>query len=342
MSFHRNHWLLLSTILFGFIALGTIVAIAPAYWVQLQAQTARTQSGIETLSEKEQRGLAVYIAEGCVACHTQQVRPIAMDSEWGRPSAPSDYVNLGGGMDLWRPYTPAVLGSARNGPDLSNIGNRQSSRTWQYLHLYNPRTVAKDSFMPAYPWLFNVTEKPDEDATIVHVPEPYGPKEGKVVPTEEGQALVAYLLSLKQSRQQTQSQSGASAGQSGSDQTKGKTKADTGTSNGLPPGGRLYGQKCASCHQDSGKGVPNVFPSLVGNSVVTAQDPQKHIMTVLEGAQGRTINGKKYPGPMPGFADQLSDAEIAAIVNHERTSWGNKAPTVTVEEVSAMRNKESK
>jgi len=36
---------------------------------------------------------------------------------------------------------------------------------------------------------------------------------------------------------------------------------------------------------------------------------------------------------MPAFATQLSDAEIAAVVDHERTSWGNTGPIVTPEEV---------
>jgi mono/diheme cytochrome c family protein len=40
---------------------------------------------------------------------------------------------------------------------------------------------------------------------------------------------------------------------------------------------------------------------------------------------------------MPAFKDILNDAEIAAIVNHERTSWGNAATTVTAADVAARR-----
>jgi cytochrome c oxidase cbb3-type subunit 2 len=40
---------------------------------------------------------------------------------------------------------------------------------------------------------------------------------------------------------------------------------------------------------------------------------------------------------MPGFADQLDDQEVAAVVNHERTSWGNSAPTVEPEDVKEIR-----
>ena len=43
------------------------------------------------MTEQEQRGLNVYVSEGCIGCHTQQVRNIEMDKTWGsRPSMPSD------------------------------------------------------------------------------------------------------------------------------------------------------------------------------------------------------------------------------------------------------------
>lgn len=335
MSFHRNHWLLFGTIFFGFIAIAIAIAIAPAYWVQVQT---RANQDVEPLSEEEKRGLGVYVSEGCVACHTQQVRPIEMDSPWGRPSARRDYANLGGTTKWWRPYAPAVLGSARIGPDLSNIGNRQSSEAWQYLHLYNPRAVVGDSIMPAYPWLFEVTDNPDEDATVVSVPEPYGPDEGKVVSTPRGEALVSYLLSLKQPREGSAGGSADAPEQGGETAREDSSDETDGGADDLPDGKPLYSQHCASCHQDSGQGVPGTFPGLVGNGTVTADDPGKHIRTVLDGAQGRTIDGQTYPSPMPGFADQLSNDEIAAIVNHERTSWGNDAPTVTGDDVARIRN----
>ena len=41
---------------------------------------------------------------------------------------------------------------------------------------------------------------------------------------------------------------------------------------------------------------------------------------------------------MVGFADQLTDEEIAAIANHERSSWGNNAPPITAEQVAKIRS----
>jgi cbb3-type cytochrome oxidase cytochrome c subunit len=68
------------------------------------------------------RGRKIYAANGCVYCHSQQVRAdyAASDIErkWGtRRSAPRDYIF----------ERPALLGKMRLGPDLSNIGKRAPS-----------------------------------------------------------------------------------------------------------------------------------------------------------------------------------------------------------------------
>jgi cbb3-type cytochrome oxidase cytochrome c subunit len=66
-----------------------------------------------------QRGRKVYAANGCVYCHSQQVRAdyaaSDIDRKWGtRRSAPRDYIF----------ERPAFLGKMRLGPDLANIGKR--------------------------------------------------------------------------------------------------------------------------------------------------------------------------------------------------------------------------
>lgn len=109
------------------------------------------------------------------------------------------------------------------------------------------------------------------------------------------------------------------------------------------PGGKanlgagLYRTSCSSCHQANGEGVPGAFPPLAGDPVVTAEDPARHIEIILFGMQGRAIEGVEYSAAMPPFSQQLSDEEVAAIINHERTSWGNDAPAVTKEDVAKVR-----
>jgi cytochrome c oxidase cbb3-type subunit 2 len=145
----------------------------------------------------ETEGLKVYISEGCVYCHTQQVRPLKMDAVWGRPSAPGDYAFVRP-VGVWQPYASAILGSERTGPDLSNVGTRQASDAWQYLHLYNPRSVVESSIMPAFPWLFDVKSAAGPNEFVVPLPPEHAPATGVVVPNARGRALVAYLLSRRQ------------------------------------------------------------------------------------------------------------------------------------------------
>lgn len=192
-NFHKNHKLLFGTVFWGFIFLSLLIAVFPAMWVEDKNEP---HPASEPLTDMEQKGLNVFISEGCVYCHTQQVRPIGMDEQWGRPSAPGDYARLGP-QDVWR-QTPAVLGSERTGPDLSTIGERQPSDVWHYMHLYNPRSVVAESIMPSYPWLFEVKENPSENENVVSMPGEYGPAEGQLIATHKAEALVAYLLSLKQ------------------------------------------------------------------------------------------------------------------------------------------------
>lgn len=102
-------------------------------------------------------------------------------------------------------------------------------------------------------------------------------------------------------------------------------------------GEQVYGNHCGTCHKPDGEGLAGVFPPLRGDPVVTAADPTEHIRIVLEGLAGRPIDGVAYASPMPAFAERLSDAELAAVINHERTSWGNDAPAVDAADVRAMR-----
>ncbi len=144
--------------------------------------------GVVPLGVAASRGRDVYVGEGCSYCHTQQVRPLAQDRVWGRPSAGGDYAYS----------TPQLLGSERTGPDLSNIGARQPSDVWHSIHLYEPRALVHGSIMPAYPWMFVVKDRAEPGDVVVNVPPEYAPQGKVIVATREEQDLIAYLKSLKQ------------------------------------------------------------------------------------------------------------------------------------------------
>ncbi len=86
----------------------------------------------------------------------------------------------------------------------------------------------------------------------------------------------------------------------------------------LLAGRALYTANCALCHQPDGRGVPNAIPNLADNAAVTASRPDSVIAPMINGLAG----GGTY-GAMPSFAGALSNAEMAAIANYVRTSWGN-------------------
>jgi cytochrome c oxidase cbb3-type subunit 2 len=75
-----------------------------------------------------------------------------------------------------------------------------------------------------------------------------------------------------------------------------------------------------------------------GDPVTTDKDPTRHIEIVLFGLKATAISGVNYTAPMPAQAEMLSDSEIAAVINYERKSWGNNAPTITPEDVAKIRN----
>lgn len=108
-----------------------------------------------------------------------------------------------------------------------------------------------------------------------------------------------------------------------------------------PDGKAIFLLNCAVCHQPTGKGG-GPYPPLAGNPDVNAVDSANVIQTVLNGRTGPiTVNGKQYGGNMPSWRNQLSDAEIAAVLTYIRISWQNNAPAVSQDQVAAARAPEA-
>jgi cytochrome c oxidase cbb3-type subunit II len=284
--------------------------------------------GVEPLTALQAQGRDVYVANGCSYCHTQQIRPLPQDRVFGRPSAPGDFAY----------QTPELLGSERTGPDLTNVGQRQPSTVWQYIHLYNPRAVVPQSIMPAFPWLFEVVEQAPPGVIPVPLPKVYAPTRGVVVPSHDAEALVTYLLALKQPTLPGGAGSPApTVSPAGSAGAPASAAAPPAQGYDAAKGQALFTATCAACHQATGEGLPGAFPALKGNPAVNDPDPTQHIHVVLHGLQGAKVGGIVYPSPMPPFGTILSDADVANIIGYERSSWGNHGAPVTAEQVAAQR-----
>lgn len=96
----------------------------------------------------------------------------------------------------------------------------------------------------------------------------------------------------------------------------------------MAKGEEVYNAQCAACHQANGEGVPGAFPSLTESEIVFGPK-EDHIDIVVHGKEGTV---------MAAFGEQLSNAEIAAVVTYERNAWGNEmGDMVQPSEVEAAR-----
>lgn len=103
-------------------------------------------------------------------------------------------------------------------------------------------------------------------------------------------------------------------------------------------GEKLYVQQCADCHGKQGDGVPGVYPPLAGNGSVTEPTGINAIRIVLLGGFAPTTAAQPRPYSMPPFAQQLSDADVAAVVSYIRHAWSNHAAPVMERDVASYRH----
>lgn len=102
-------------------------------------------------------------------------------------------------------------------------------------------------------------------------------------------------------------------------------------------GKQVFVSKCQACHQAAGQGLPGVFPPLAGSSWVKGP-AEISLQIVLHGLNGPIeVAGTTYSGSMPAFGEQMSDAELAAVLSFIRSEWGNASPAVDAEAAQAAR-----
>ncbi len=120
----------------------------------------KSEYDVHEYTDQEQRGIDTYRKEGCVYCHTQQVRKLASDQRrygWRLVEAPAseawEYVN----------DKDHFLGTKRTGPDLARVGGKYSSE-WHWAHFKDPRNMGEKfpnrkgiyervSIMPSFKYL---------------------------------------------------------------------------------------------------------------------------------------------------------------------------------------------
>ncbi len=91
-------------------------------------------------------------------------------------------------------------------------------------------------------------------------------------------------------------------------------------------GERIYSGNCVPCHQQSGTGIPGVYPSLAGSPVVLG-DPAELILWVMKGQRPHSMPAGRYSTQMLQFG-WMRPAEAAALFSYLRSNFGNSAPPV--------------
>jgi mono/diheme cytochrome c family protein len=105
----------------------------------------------------------------------------------------------------------------------------------------------------------------------------------------------------------------------------------------MQAGGKVYKDRCESCHQAKGEGVPRIYPPLANNESIAMRNPVNAIRIVLNGGFPPSTEGNPRPYGMPPFYQDLSNEEVAAVVTYIRQSWGNDAPPTLPFEVQRSR-----
>ena len=184
----------------GWMIVMSLVAVTFAGLVQIvplffQHSTTEPAAGVEPLDPLRQMGRDIYLREGCMGCHSQQIRTLRAEVQrYGPYSVAGESV-----------YDhPFLWGSKRTGPDLARIGQRYSD-DWHRIHLNNPRNVVPESNMPGYPWLAKNALRTDDIGDRMRalriVGVPYTDEQIKAAPDAlkdktEADALIAYLQGL--------------------------------------------------------------------------------------------------------------------------------------------------
>jgi cytochrome c oxidase cbb3-type subunit 2 len=213
------------------------------------------------------QGREVYIGEGCMYCHSQYIRPATADVVmWGPEASLADRLK----------ETPPLFSNRRQGPDLTNVGNRRTPE-WNRLHLENPRQISPGSRMPSYAHLFAPGDL-------------------------RGPALLAYLASL-----------GGATWEKRVEAIQAWRPAPSALAGSPSEQSHLYGQLCAQCHGANGAGDGplasrlNPRPANLHQAwarVNPADEVGSLARTIKFGALGTAMAGHEY----------LSDQEVLSLV----------------------------
>jgi mono/diheme cytochrome c family protein len=102
-------------------------------------------------------------------------------------------------------------------------------------------------------------------------------------------------------------------------------------------GETIYKNRCEKCHLASGRGGLFNGPPLANSAIVQNDDPASLINIMLYGPQTPKEISLGAWETMQPYRGILDDAQIAAVANYVRGSWGNRGRVVEAAEVARQR-----
>jgi len=186
------------------------------------------------LTAQEEAGHRLYVRNGCSYCHSLFIRTGDWDIGAERIAQSGDYAG----------QEPAILGSERTGPDLSQQGGEHPD-DWHLAHFVNPRFTGPLSLMPSWEFL----GEPEIRQLTAYV-----------------QALGGKMADVRQERQQHWKAPAGAAYASGPDANiawlhgqvpevwRRMPNPYPATEAALARGKRIYQEFCINCHGPIGDG----------------------------------------------------------------------------------------
>ena len=155
-------WLIIATIIV--VSIAGLVQIVPLFF---QHTTTEPSPGVAPYTALRLAGRDIYQREGCVGCHSQQIRTLRSEVERYGP------YSLAGESVFDHPF---LWGSKRTGPDLWREGKKYPD-SWHFNHMIEPTSMSPGSIMPAYAFLYeqtlNTSQTADKLAAMKALGVPY-------------------------------------------------------------------------------------------------------------------------------------------------------------------------
>ncbi|MFM4830770.1 c-type cytochrome [Aeromonas mytilicola] len=103
------------------------------------------------------------------------------------------------------------------------------------------------------------------------------------------------------------------------------------------PGYGLYRDYCAGCHGQEGQGKPNVTPSMYTNATLDQASATNTLAVLLRGIPTQSYSQTERFAPMPSYAKELNDQQLADLVNFLRQTWAHQPSALSVDDIKTLK-----